>query len=143
MLGLPETADDAAIEAAIQALNAAKTENDTLKTEKTAMTLERITTLVDGAISEKRLSAEKKDEFIELGKQVGVDKLKSLLAAMPVQQKLSQVIGHQGGAPTGGKAEFSKLSDVPEAQRLELREKDPKEYARLYEAEYGIKCEIE
>ena len=40
------------------------------------------------------------------------------------------------------KSQWQKLSDVPAGQLLELREKNRAEYRRLYEAEYGVKCEI-
>ena len=79
----------------------------------------------------------------ELGKKIGLDELQKVLAAMTPQMKLSQTIGHQGGAPTGSPATYSKLSEVPADKILELREKNVSEYKRLYKAEYGIECEIE
>lgn len=142
-LGLPETADDAAITAAIDGLKAAKTQNDDLKKEKETLELERITGAVDAAIKEKRLSADKKDKFVELGKKVGIEELQDILATMTPQTKLSATIGHQGGAPTGSPATYAKLSEVPADKILELREKNVAEYKRLYKAEYGIECEIE
>lgn len=142
-LGLPETADDAAITAAIDGLKAAKTQNDDLKKEKETLELERITGAVDAAIKEKRLSADKKDKFVELGKKVGIEELQDILATMTPQTKLSAIIGHQGGAPTGSPATYAKLSEVPADKILELREKNVAEYKRLYKAEYGIECEID
>ena len=142
-LGLPETADDAAITAAIDGLKAAKTQNDDLKKEKETLELERITGAVDAAIKEKRLSADKKDKFVELGKKVGIEELQDILATMTPQTKLSATIGHQGGAPTGSPATYAKLSEVPADKILELREKNVAEYKRLYKAEYGIECEID
>ena len=142
-LGLPETADDAAITAAIDGLKAAKTQNDDLKKEKETLELERITGAVDAAIKEKRLSADKKDKFVELGKKVGIEELQDILATMTPQIKLSATIGHQGGAPTGSPATYAKLSEVPADKILELREKNVAEYKRLYKAEYGIECEID
>ena len=89
------------------------------------------------------MAADKKDQFVELGKKVGIDELQNILAAMTPQVKLSQTLGHQGGAPTGTPATYSKLSEVPADKILELREKNTAEYKRLYKAEYGIDCEIE
>ena len=142
-LGLPETADEAAINAAIEELKTAKAENADLKKDKDTLTLERITNAVEDAVKEKRLAEDKKSDFIELGKKIGLDELKKVLAAMTPQVKLSQTIGHQGGAPTGTPVTYSKLSEVPADKILELREKNVAEYKRLYKAEYGIECEIE
>ena len=142
-LGLPETADEAAINAAIEELKTAKAENADLKKDKDTLTLERITNAVENAVKEKRLAEDKKSDFIELGKKIGLDELKKVLAAMTPQVKLSQTIGHQGGAPTGTPVTYSKLSEVPADKILELREKNVAEYKRLYKAEYGIECEIE
>ena len=141
-LGLAETADDAAINAAIENLQAQATENATLKKEKEALTLSQITNAVETAITEKRLGADKKAQFIELGKKVGVEELQNILGAMAPQGKLSQVIGHHGGAPTGA-VTYTKLSEVPADQILELRKKNLAEYKRLFKAEYGFDCEIE
>ena len=141
-LGLAETADDAAINAAIENLQAQATENATLKKEKEALTLSQITNAVETAITEKRLGADKKAQFIELGKKVGVEELQNILGAMAPQGKLSQVIGHQGGVPTSA-VTYTKLSEVPADQILELRKKNLVEYKRLFKAEYGFDCEIE
>ena len=142
LLGLPETADDAAITAKVGELKAAHEENVTLKREKDALTLSGITTIVDTAIAEKRINAEKKNQFIELGKKVGAEELKNVFAAMSPQVKLSQTIGHHGGAPAGTQDTYKKLSDVPSDKILALREEKPDEYKRLYKAEYGMECEL-
>ena len=141
-LGLPETADEAAIAAAIDELKTAKAENTTLKADAEKFTAERITSIVETAIAEKRITEEKKQQFVELGKKVGAEELQNIFAAMSPQVKLSQVIGHQGGAPTGSPATYNKLSDVPSDKLLDLRKQQPEEYKRLYKAEYGIECEI-
>ena len=78
---------------------------------------------------------------MELGKKIGAEELEKTLKAMHPSVKLSSVIGHQGGAPTG-EQKFTKLSDVPAEQIATLRLENPEEYKRLYKAEYGIDCEI-
>ena len=40
----------------------------------------------------------------------------------------------------GGQATYSKLSEVPSERLMEIRQKQPDEYKRLYKAEYGIDC---
>lgn len=78
-LGLSETATEADVNQALNELKAAKTENDSLKQENGKLTLARITGLVEKAVVEKRLGEDKKTQFIELGKKVGVDELKMCL----------------------------------------------------------------
>lgn len=141
-LGLPETADEAAISAKIQEMKAAQDEAAKLKTEIDGLKLSAITTAVQKAITDKRITEDKKEKFIELGKKIGVEELSAVFESMAPQIKLSQVIGQHGGKPTG-QVSYNKLSEVPADKILELRAKDPEEYKRLYKAEYGIECKIE
>lgn len=141
-LGLPETADEAAIGAKLAELKAAKENEEKLRKENETLQLERITGAVEKAIAEKRIGEDKKQQFIELGKKIGADDLKKTFDAMSPQVKLSAVIGHQGGAPAMITTTYAKLSEVPADKLAELREKQPDEYKRLYKAEYGMECEI-
>ena len=141
-LGLPETATDAEITAKLNELNAAKQENERLQKEKETLTLASITAVVEKAVGEKRIATDKKDEFINLGKEIGQEKLERIISAMSPQMKLSAVIGHQGGASTQQPATYKKLSDVPSAELLTLRKEQPEEYKRLYKEEYGMECEL-
>ncbi len=141
-LGLPETATEAEITARLGELKAAKEENEELRKEKESLTLAGITAAVDKAVGEKRISAEKRDEFIALGKEIGLEKLERIVAAMSPQVKLSAVVGHQGGAATQQSGTYKKLSEVPSDKLLKIREEQPEEYERLYKAEYGMDCEL-
>lgn len=140
-LGLPETATEAEISAKIAELKAIKEQNVSLLQEKEKLTLSRINSLVEQAIADKRIELNNKDQFVELGKKIGAEELEKTLKAMHPAVKLSSVIGHQGGAPTG-EQKFTKLSEVPADQIETLRSDNPEEYKRLYKAEYGIDCEI-
>lgn len=140
MLGLAETADEAAIKAEVATLKASKAEADQLRKEKETLTLASITQVVETAISEKRINADRKDQFVTLGKTTGVEELKNIFAAMAPQQKLSAVISTQGGSPVAVPATYKKLSEVPADQIMDLRENNREEYARLYKAEYGMDC---
>lgn len=131
-LGLPEDATMEQIQAKIAELKASSTELKTVKDEKEQMVLAAITAAVDTAIAERRLSADKKDQFVQLGQKVGLEDLKSTLAAMQPAAKISGLIQGEG-------KKWTKLSDVPSDQIAELKENDPSTYARLYEAEYGMK----
>ena len=141
-LGLPETATEADINARLGELTAAQEENETLRQEKAALTLAGITALVEKAVGEKRIAPDKKDEFINLGKEFGKEKLELVIAAMAPQVKLSAVIGHQGGAAARQPSAYRKLSDVPSTELLTLRKEQSEEYRRLYREEYGMECEL-
>ena len=144
LLGLPETADEAAVTAKAKELMAADEKKSELQAKLEKMTDERIVSLVKKAIEEKRLSEENREQFVELGRKVGADDLEKTLNAMSPQVKLSAVLGHQGGAPTQRQPQtFSRLSEVPPRQLAELREKNEAEYRRLYKAEYGFDCELQ
>lgn len=142
-LGLPETATEAEITAKLGELHAAQEENVRLKKEKEELTLASITTLVDRAIDEKRISPDKKEDFVTLGKEIGAKKLSSIFSAMSPHVKLSAILGHQGTGKAEAPGNYAKLSEVPANKMLVLRKEQPEEYKRLYEAEYGMKCEIE
>lgn len=141
-LGLPETATDAEIADRIGALKTAGEENAKLQKENDALTLANITSLVEKAIGEKRIGAENKQQFIDLGKKIGAEDLENVLSAMSPQVKLSAVLGPHGTAKTET-ATYKKLSEVPGDKLLEIREQQPDEYKRLYKAEYGMECKIE
>ena len=141
LLGLPADASEEAIKAKVAELKAAAAERETLAREHDALQLSRIETAVEGAIAEKKISADKKAHFIELGKKVGIESLSATFDAMSAQVKLSQVVGHQGAAPQD--KTWQKLSDVPSDKIMDLRKNQPDEYKRLFKAEYGYECEIE
>ena len=139
-LGLPETADEATILAKIAELQEEAKDAVKLKADNDKLLLAGITTLVETAIADKKITAENKDHFINLGKTIGTEELEKTLKAMSPQVKLSEVIKPQGGNPGAGG--YTKLSEVPEAELLKMRQEDKETYKRLYKAEYGYECEI-
>ena len=139
-LGLPETADEATVLAKIAELQKEAGASVTLKAENDKLKLAGITTLVDKAITEKKITVENKEHFLNLGKTIGAEELEKTLAAMSPNVKLSGVI-HQGGSPAQ-QGSYTKLSEVPEAELLTMRQSDPATYKRLFKAEYGYECEI-
>lgn len=142
LLGLAETASESEIRAELDVLKKAKADVATLRQEKDTLALSGITTAVETAIEKKLITAERKEQFITLGKSIGVDELKKTFDAMNPQVKLSGVISHQGGSTATAPATYSKLSEVPSAELTKLREEKPDEYKRLYRAEYGMDCEL-
>lgn len=135
-LGMAETSDEAAVMKKLGELSLAAQQVQTLQQEKEQLQLAAITSTVETAIKEKRIDEGRRQQFIDLGKQIGQQSLDQTFQAMHPQVKLSAVIGHQGLGTQADK-EWQKLSDVPADKLLELRADNPQEYHRLYKAEYG------
>lgn len=135
LLGLAETATEEQVHAAVTAL---KSKADNAET----LTLAAITAQVDAAITERRITADRKEFFINLGKTSGADALRQTLELMQPARKPTDVIDTTKDAPQGQpeQATFAKLSEVPAGQVNKLRKDNPNEYMRLYKAEYGIDC---
>lgn len=130
LLGLPETATE---QEAVGALRLLKEKADKVET----LQLASITTLVDGAIAERRITAAQKEHFVQLGKSAGVDSLRTTLSMMTPGRKPTDVI-HQSDSPDSHEPKaYTKLSEVPANQLEQLRDEQPQEYERLYKAEYG------
>ncbi len=129
LLGLPETAGE---QEAVNALRLLKGKAD--KAE--SLQLAGINALVDGAIADRRITADKKEHFINLGKTAGIESLRTTLDLMQPQSKPTMVI-RQTDNPDGHRT-FAKLSEVPDDEIVKLKESNPTEYARLYKAEYGV-----
>lgn len=135
LLGLSEEATE---QEAVGALRLLKERAD--KAE--SLTLASITAIVDGAVSEKRITADKKEHFIKLGKSAGVESLRETLSLMQPMHKPTDVINPKDTPASGEPKTFAKLSDVPADQMEKLRKDNPVEYMRLYKAEYGVEAEI-
>ena len=141
-LGLPATATEQEVMAKIAELKAARQEADALRQENETMAISAITQAVENGIAEKRIPADKKDHFIGLGKKIGLDELKSTLAAMSPSVKIgaSLVRGGEGAHKDGA---YTRLGEVP-ADKLEAMRKDDREtYIKLFKAEYGFSPEFE
>lgn len=130
LLGLSETATE---QEAVGALRLLKEKADKVET----LQLASITAVVDGAIAEKRITADKKEHFVNIGKAAGIDSLRTTLSLMQPVRKPTEVI-HQTDAPRDDEPKtYAKLSDVPANPLEKLREERPQDYERLYKAEYG------
>jgi hypothetical protein len=138
-LGLPESSGETEILAAIGVLLAARDERDSLHTESDNLRLSAIEGEVDSAIKLGKFASGKRSHFVELGKSSGIEVLRSTLECMTPSVRPTQIINQNGGTGTtfATPDDWKKLSDVPAAQRIELRTNDPTKYKELYEAEYG------
>lgn len=130
LLGLPETATE---QEAVGALRLLKEKADKVET----LQLASITAVVDGAIAEKRITADKKEHFVNIGKAAGIDSLRTTLSLMQPVRKPTEVIRQTDEPRDDEPKTYAKLSDVPADQLEKLREERPQDYERLYKAEYG------
>lgn len=108
-LGLPETADEAAVNAKLAELQQKNAEADSLRQENDSLKLAQVTAAVDAAIAAKKIPAEKKQHFLDLGKTVGIDTLNATLDAISPAQKLSSTL------------QTEPADDTPKAGPWELR----------------------
>ena len=137
LLGLTEGASEKQVHDAVALLRQTADKVQTME-------LSAIGAAVDQAIGERRVTAAKRDHFIELGKKVGVESLKETLALMtPAVRPTDTLQLAQGanGAPAVP-ATYSKLSEVPSDKLMALKSENPSEYARLYKAEYGVELHV-
>ena len=130
LLGLAEDATEQQVHEAVRLMKERADKAESLE-------LASVTAAVEHAITEKRITADKKEHFVELGKKVGLASLNETLSLMRPAQKPTDVIT-QENKPATGYAEYKKLSEVPEDELRTMRKDNPREYARLYKAEYGI-----
>lgn len=91
-LGLPETADESAVNARVEELQQKNAEAETLRQENDSLRLAQVTAAVDAAIAARKIPAEKKQHFLDLGVAVGIDNLNTTLDALTPAPKLSSLL---------------------------------------------------
>ena len=132
LLGLGENATDQEVHDKVLALT-----NKAKQVEQ--LELAAVTSAVNTAIAEKRISEAQRDHFMKLGKQIGASDLSETLRLMTPAVKPSQVINQENGVAGAGQGkQYAKLSEVPADKMDALKQEQPEEYARLYKAEYGV-----
>lgn len=139
-LGLPEGADEATVLAKVTELK--KTADKVTELELAAETQRdlAITAEVENAITLKKVTADKKDHFIAMGKKVGVEDLRETFKLMTASSKPTD---HLNLSKDGKEVtEYKKLSEVPEAEAIRLRTEDKETYCKLYKAEYGTEISL-
>ena len=133
-LGLPENATEQEIAVAIAQLQKDASETVQLRKNAEQAAEKAIETAVDEAIKLRKITADKKDHFVAIGKKVGLESLNETLQLMQPAARPTDAI-HQETLNAG---EYTKLSDVPVDKLETLRKDNFAEYAKLYKAEYGI-----
>ncbi len=133
-LGLPENTTEQEIAVAIAQLQKDASETVQLRKNAEQAAEKAIKTAVDEAIKLRKITADKKDHFVAIGKKVGLESLNETLQLMQPAARPTDAI-HQETLNAG---EYTKLSDVPVDKLETLRKDNFAEYAKLYKAEYGI-----
>lgn len=111
-----------------------------LQEEKDTMRLARITDSVETAIKERRITADKKEKYLNLGKQIGLDGLNALFADMTPAQKPLDLVKPIGGG-NGGAVNLTWATATAD-QLADLRDNNREEYVRLYKEHYGFAPEF-
>lgn len=102
-LGLPETADEAAVNAKLAELKEKEQDAEKMRLENEQLRLSQLTAAVDAAVAAKKIPADKKDHFLELGKKVGIESLNATLEAITPAAKLSQTLSAEPAAAAAPK----------------------------------------
>lgn len=141
-LGLAEDASESDILQKITSLRAEAAEVVNLRAAAEQQANAAIAAEVQKAVELKKITADKKDHFVDLGKKCGLESLQLTFQSMSAAATIrpSDLIGLRGGA--AGSVSAKKLSEVPADELEQLRSDDPEEYARLYQAEYGVSLSL-
>jgi ATP-dependent protease ClpP protease subunit len=132
-LGLTATATEAEITAKLNDLKGQAARTSELEKSLHDVRDAQITAMVDAAVG-KKITADKRQHFIDLGKTVGADTLKATLDAIPEAVKPTDVIV-PGKAPDG--KTDKKFEDLTEPELTAMRGSDRDGYSRLFKARYG------
>lgn len=141
-LGLAETATEQEVLKAIEDAQAHEPKVKKLETELEAVELANLTSMVEGAITARKIGADKKEHFVQLGQKVGAESLKLTFDSMSATMKPMDVTGANATLGKPANDEWKKLSEVPADKIMELRKDDKETYMKLYKAEYGIECDL-
>ena len=77
---------------------------------------------MDSAIAEKRITGDKKEHFVNIGKMAGIDALRETLSLMRPARKPTEVIHQTDTLRDDEPKTYAKLSDVPAEQMEKLRD---------------------
>jgi len=124
--------DEATLSAKVIELSAqadsAKRELAQLKQEKEQQHLQAVKNTVDQAEKEGRITADKKEDFINLG-IANYELLQSTLANLPVKQSLAATIAPGGSVEVKSADDFQKLSL---SEQLQFKASNPEGYKKLF-----------
>lgn len=140
-LGLPETASETAILAKLNEQKAQAQEAEGLRATLAAQTEAAVQAEVAAAIDDHRIQLSLKEHYLQLGRDLGVERLRITLSSIAPRKKITETLAHQATPKeTPEEGEYKKLSDVPPTELMKLRKEEPERYKQLYRAEYGMEC---
>lgn len=132
-LGLNNADDPDAVSRAVEQLNAKynaeKTAREALQAKFDKQAKDQANALVDGAIAEGKLTADLKDQFIQMATN-NYELAAKVIGSMPGKQSLAGSVKNTGAAAQ----EVKSLDDfvkMPLAKQLAFKEEHPDEYAAL------------
>jgi hypothetical protein len=137
-LGLSEGATEAEILIKIGRLQMAAATAESLQKQIDEQLTEAIECAVETAIKAKKITADKKEHFVKLGKTSGMEVLNSTLDMLTPAVKPTDVV-HQ---TIGTGRETKKFSELSAKERIDLRASDKEKYASLFAAEYGFEPKL-
>lgn len=97
------------------------------------LTLSLVTSQVDEAIRQGRISAEARETYLQIGLTLGCDQLAIALCAHTAPMRPSSLINEKNTATTS----YIRLSDIPIDQLEQYKQEHPEDYVRLYREFYG------
>jgi hypothetical protein len=139
-LGLLETATETEILYKITELQNKAGRTDQMQKQMDEQLNKAIEGVVDAAIANKKITADKKSHFVGIGKTSGLEVLRETLGLIESAKRPSEVIDTTSGT---GTTAYKKLSEVPEQELREMRKNDIETYRKLFKAEYGYEAKIE
>ena len=143
-LGLAETASAEEISAKIETMKSETSELSKMKESRDSLELEMVTGMVSKAVEDGKVNASKKDVLLNLGKEIGHERLQEVMDAVcaPKHASLKDMVNSTSGAHVeDGWSKYKKLSEVPCGEIMKLKTESPAEYSRLYKSEYGMDYE--
>jgi len=146
LTGVTENNSDAEIYAALdkkiaEITSAEKTAKEQAQAELKAEKGKQITTMVEGAIAAKKITAAQKDQFVKIGETAGVEALQTALDAITPPKTITITSMLQGGGQSAASANSANWAwdewQKNDPQGLEaLAKTDPEKFQALYDAKY-------
>lgn len=144
-LGLQEGATEEQAMSRLNELKATEAQLSQIRQQQQEAEMRMIGDMVDQMVSNGLVDTSKREDLLNACKDAGYKSAHKMLSAMnahrPQPARVSSVI-QMGVQSAGGAQAWNKLSDVPASELMELRTNNRSEYERLYQAEYGMKPEI-
>lgn len=97
-----------------------------------------VTSIVQAAIDDKKLTEDQKADFVAIGTKSGVKALQTALAAIKTVPSITSMInGHKQVPDSNEPKTFTELQAMGDTVVAAWRRDRPQDYARLYKAEFG------